>query len=194
MDDFDLRKRHIYGTLLLDLARRIGLFWVRDQAELPYWTASAPFRTLLHWWMEANGCQLLHAAAVGHQDGALLITGKGGVGKSTTALTCLEAGMQLISDDYLVVKLRELTYGQKVACVLRCPDPGCGKPMDLSFDSSRLDFEGAPVERRFFTEDIAAGDVDGPARPLRVEFRTSRNPYKGTGASEAYARRKQAAR
>jgi len=30
--------------------------------------------------------------------------------------------------------------------------------------------------------------------PLKVEFRTGRNPYKGTGAAEAYARRKAAAR
>jgi GTP-binding protein len=30
--------------------------------------------------------------------------------------------------------------------------------------------------------------------PLRIEFRTSRNPYKGRGAAEAYARRRKAAR
>ncbi len=30
--------------------------------------------------------------------------------------------------------------------------------------------------------------------PLSIEFRTGRNPYKGTGAAEAYARRKAAAR
>ena len=55
--------------------------------------------------MEASGRQLVHAAAVGTDEGALLITGRGGVGKSTTALACLEAGMQFLGDDYVVVGL-----------------------------------------------------------------------------------------
>jgi hypothetical protein len=53
--------------------------------------------------MELQGCQLVHAAAVGTEKGAVLITGKGGVGKSSTALACLEAGFFYIGDDYLVV-------------------------------------------------------------------------------------------
>lgn len=90
---------------LLDLQRRIGMFWVRSDEQLPYWTKASPLRTLLHWWTKANGAHLLHAAAVGNEDGALLITGKGGVGKSTTALACLTSGMQYVADDYLVVRV-----------------------------------------------------------------------------------------
>jgi hypothetical protein len=55
--------------------------------------------------MERQGCQLLHAAAVGTRDGALLITGPGGAGKSTTALACLQAGLDYLADDYLVVSI-----------------------------------------------------------------------------------------
>jgi len=90
---------------LLDLQRRVGMFWVRSDEQLPYWTKASPLRTLLHWWTKANGAHLLHAAAVGDESGALLITGKGGVGKSTTALACLTSGMQYVADDYLVVRL-----------------------------------------------------------------------------------------
>lgn len=90
---------------LLDTATNTGVYWVQSADTLPYWTKASPLRTLMHWWMEQNGCQLLHAAAVGREDGAALITGKGGVGKSTTALACLAAGLDYVADDYLIVQL-----------------------------------------------------------------------------------------
>lgn len=90
---------------LIDLARNEAIFWIGNEETLPYWCEASPLRTLFHWWMEHNGLQLLHAAAVGDADGAVLITGKGGVGKSTTALTCLARGMKYLADDYLVVGL-----------------------------------------------------------------------------------------
>jgi GT2 family glycosyltransferase len=55
--------------------------------------------------MELNGKQLLHAAAVGNADGAVLIAGKGGAGKSTTALSAIVEGMIYAADDYLIVGL-----------------------------------------------------------------------------------------
>jgi hypothetical protein len=94
-----------FSLNLLDLERRVGMFWVRSDEHVPYWTKASPLRTLMHWWTQANGAHLLHAAAVGTDDGALLITGKGGVGKSTTALACLTSGMKYVADDYLVVSL-----------------------------------------------------------------------------------------
>lgn len=88
---------------LMDLERGIGVYWVQSPEMLPYWCHASPLRTLFHWWMAYNGYQLLHAAAVGDDKGALLITGKGGVGKSTTALSGLTNGMRYLADDYLVV-------------------------------------------------------------------------------------------
>jgi hypothetical protein len=90
---------------LLDTETGTGTFWVRDAEDLPYWSKAAPLRTLFHWLMTRRGCRLLHAAAVGTADGGVLIVGRGGVGKSTTALACLAAGMKYVADDYLVVQL-----------------------------------------------------------------------------------------
>ncbi len=87
---------------LMDLERNTAIYWVQTAETLPYWVHASPLRTLFHWWMEKNGCQLLHAASVGTREGAVLITGKGGVGKSTTALSCLEAGLNYMADDYLI--------------------------------------------------------------------------------------------
>ncbi len=90
---------------LMDRDSKTAVFWVQTGDTLPYWTKASPLRTLFHWWMEMNGRQLLHAAAVGTRNGAVLITGQGGVGKSTTALAALAHGMNYVADDYLIVGL-----------------------------------------------------------------------------------------
>ncbi len=90
---------------VMDVESRVGAYWAPTMDGLPFWAKASPFRTLFHWWLESIGGQLLHGAAFGGDDGALLITGKGGIGKSTTALTCLTHGLSYIGDDYLAVRL-----------------------------------------------------------------------------------------
>jgi len=75
-----------YSVNVMDLEKNRGVYWVKDPGAFPYWVLSSPFRSMIQWWMEKNGGQLLHAAAVGTNEGAVLITGKGGSGKSTTAV------------------------------------------------------------------------------------------------------------
>lgn len=93
-----------FSVNVMDLETNTGIYWVQSAAKLPYWVLSSPLRTLFHWWMEKNNMQLLHAAAVGTKDGAVLLTGKGGIGKSTTAVSCLQQNMFYLADDYLIVK------------------------------------------------------------------------------------------
>ena len=95
---------HDYSVNVFDHDRKVGIYWVQDADLLPYWVLASPLRTLFHWWMERNGCQLVHAAAVGVDNKALLIVGKGGLGKSSTALTCLEWGFDFLGDDYVIVR------------------------------------------------------------------------------------------
>lgn len=90
---------------IMDMQTDTAVFWVQSTARMPFWVHASPLRTPIHWWMEKNGFQLIHAAAIGTDDGAVLITGKGGVGKSTTALTSLRAGLYYLADDYLIVGL-----------------------------------------------------------------------------------------
>lgn len=93
-----------FSVNVMDLKNNDAVYWVKTAENLPYWATSSPFRTIFNWWMEKNGGQLLHAAAVGTEEGAVLITAKGGAGKSTTAVSSLLDGMKYISDDYLIVK------------------------------------------------------------------------------------------
>lgn len=89
---------------LLDTACGRAYFWVRDAESLAYWESGAPLLTLLHWWFGHEQKQLLHAAAVGYPKGGVLLVGRGGSGKSTTALAALQAGLSYAGDDYCLLE------------------------------------------------------------------------------------------
>jgi hypothetical protein len=92
---------------VLDLERGIGLFRVRDAEALPWYERAAPFRTLLHWALEIRGCRFVHAAAVATVQGGALLAGRGGSGKSTTAMLCLENGFGYAGDDYVGITMND---------------------------------------------------------------------------------------
>lgn len=89
---------------VLDTERNLAVFWAPD-SNLPYWEYGSPLRSILHWWLLSQGLQLVHAAAVGNSNGGVLIGGKGGSGKSTTALACLESHLTYVGDDYTLLGL-----------------------------------------------------------------------------------------
>ena len=89
---------------VLDQQRNLAVFWAPDH-RLPYWEYGSPLRSILHWWLLSKGLQLVHAAAVGNSSGGVLIGGKGGSGKSTTALCCLESNLFYAGDDYTLLGL-----------------------------------------------------------------------------------------
>ena len=80
-----------------------GRFWVNDAGALPTWEPSAPFRNLLHWSLADTGLAFAHAAVVGTPAGGVLLAGRGGAGKSTTAMVCVDAGWRYVADDYCVL-------------------------------------------------------------------------------------------
>jgi hypothetical protein len=86
----------------VDVERNIALYWTRDFDALPYYELAAPMRHLLHGWLQHQNCFVTHAAAVGTSTGAMLLAGRGGAGKSTTALACLRAGLRYAGDDFVL--------------------------------------------------------------------------------------------
>ncbi len=103
---------------LVDLERHKAFYWKRDTSPLPYYEKCSPFRSLLHSWMRSEGRYFVHGAAVGYPNGGVLLVGKGGSGKSTSALCCLEAGMHYAGDDYCI--LRDNSAGGYDAHSLYC--------------------------------------------------------------------------
>lgn len=85
-------------------SRRLN-FWIKhDDRPLETHHRAAPFLLLFHWWAEELGLRLLHAGCIGSEAGAVLLVGRGGAGKSTTALLCAAGGLDYLSDDYCLVR------------------------------------------------------------------------------------------
>lgn len=59
---------------------------------------------MLHWVFSSRSAQFCHAAVVGRRGKGLMLVGRGGSGKSTTALLCLSQGWDYIGDDYVLVR------------------------------------------------------------------------------------------
>jgi len=87
------------SLLLLEQGR--ALHWVPDGRGVPLSERAAPLRHLFYRWLRYNGRHLVHGAAVGTSAGSVLLAGRGGAGKSTSALACVLAGLDYLGDDYV---------------------------------------------------------------------------------------------
>jgi hypothetical protein len=94
---------------MLDLERGRAVYWVRDARTVTVSERAAPLRNILHGWTAHHGTLVVHSAAVGTNDGAVLLVGKGGAGKSTAALACVMAGLRYAGDDYTLVAPEKAT-------------------------------------------------------------------------------------
>jgi hypothetical protein len=90
--------------------------------------------------------------------------------KRIGSLTDVDASLirELLVDDrdFLTIKLRVLTFGKKVNCVLRCP--ACDKLMDLTLSLDAMS-DRKPVNQRYFTMQLSGAKAG--ERPREIEFR-----------------------
>jgi hypothetical protein len=90
---------------VFDTEARIGHVWVRSLSDVRWHERLAPLRTPLHWALASPDRFLAHGSAVGHRGRAVLLTGRGGAGKTTTTLACVDAGLDFVGDNYLLLDL-----------------------------------------------------------------------------------------
>jgi hypothetical protein len=81
-------------------ARRI-IGWTPSAGRLSLYERGKPFRVLLSVWLHDRGIQVVHAALVSKGGRGVLLPGRGGAGKSTSALACLLEGFRYLGDDYV---------------------------------------------------------------------------------------------
>jgi hypothetical protein len=103
---------HIGPNILsvLDHQSNLACYWIENAADIPYWEKGSPLQTILNWWTTAHHHQYVHAGAVGTPDGGVLLAGKGGSGKSSTALACVHSELVYVSDDYCLVTTEPKPY------------------------------------------------------------------------------------
>lgn len=98
------------NLILLDRDRDIAFYCLKDVRKLPYFEPGSPLRLILHWWLNDRSMQMVHAAAVGTPNGGVLLVGKGGSGKSTSALACLDSELFYAGDDYCAIAKDPVPY------------------------------------------------------------------------------------
>jgi hypothetical protein len=134
---------------IMDMELNLGVFWIRNWRDLPYWERGAPLRAILHWWMGSRAYSVVHGAAVGTPSEGVLLVGKSGSGKSTTALACLDAGLAYAGDDYCLLSTRGSPY------------------IHSMYSSAKLDHG---TERRFPRLYAAVSNPDRPASEKALYF------------------------
>lgn len=88
---------------MLDAAAGRAFLWIDDVHGLSRYEGAAPLRQVFAAFFARAGICMTHAAAVGRAGRGVLIGGRGGLGKSTTALLSLAAGLDYAGDDYVLV-------------------------------------------------------------------------------------------
>lgn len=100
---FVLEQKETRALSLLDMKMAQAFYWTRNAAQLPWQEGSFPMRHLFANFFQRQGKYFVHAAAVGDENGAVLIVGKGGSGKSTATLACATNGLFYLGDDYTLI-------------------------------------------------------------------------------------------
>jgi hypothetical protein len=93
------------GLSMLDSQSHRAIYWLPDAERLAEGDRAAPLRTILNWFLPGEGRTVVHAAALATRSGAVLLFGRSGSGKSTTALACIEAGFAYLGDDFCALTM-----------------------------------------------------------------------------------------
>jgi hypothetical protein len=100
-----LQQRKPAHTICLDRRRNrlVGVFALDDD-HVDVYERGKPFARLLAEWYADHGVAVMHAGLVARGADGVILAGKGGSGKSTTALACARAGFDFLGEDYAALQ------------------------------------------------------------------------------------------
>lgn len=90
-----------HSSTWLDERERRILGWFASSSQLTIDERSKPLYRLLYCTLPRRGINMIHAALVARNGRGALLAGRGGAGKSTSAMSCLAAGLACLGDDYV---------------------------------------------------------------------------------------------
>ena len=94
--------KNLIEIKLIDIVNRKAVFWFPNIKVIPEHERSFPFRQILHHFLHGSEYCMIHGAVVGKGNEGILITAKGGSGKSTAAVACLQSNWQYAGDDFVL--------------------------------------------------------------------------------------------
>jgi hypothetical protein len=120
LDGFDILFRTSKDNRYFCEQRDASLSWLdSSSSQAAGYIASAdaqypdqlgrPFQKMITAWLHEQGVQSIHAGLVGVGETGLLFVGNAGVGKTTSTISCLQAGMNYLGDD--IIGLQADTHG-----------------------------------------------------------------------------------
>ncbi|MGE5042398.1 MAG: hypothetical protein ACM3IJ_05890 [Candidatus Levyibacteriota bacterium] len=80
-----------------------AFFWVPDARKIHSDELTSPLQNILHKFLMPKDMFLVHAGAVGIPSGGILLAGKGGSGKSTSVLSCLNSPLLYAADNCTLI-------------------------------------------------------------------------------------------
>jgi hypothetical protein len=104
-DSFACYQYDLNFLAMLDVRRGLGLYWTPSASPFAYLVTGAPLLLLFHWWFGRRSKMVLHGGAVGTDRAGVLIAGRGGAGKSTACLACLNSPLRYAADDHCLAAL-----------------------------------------------------------------------------------------
>lgn len=87
----------------IDKAKKTIFYILENIRFITHNELVAPFRSIFHLWYEDSPYFMCHAAGIAVNDQGILLTAKGGSGKSTSSLACIQNGLNYSGDDFLLV-------------------------------------------------------------------------------------------
>ncbi len=90
----------------VDKQSQKAICWFTNVGDIPAWEKSFPFRQILYVFYENSDYCMIHGAGVAFGGSGVIITAKGGSGKSTAALACLAGDCDYVGDDFILYNLK----------------------------------------------------------------------------------------
>lgn len=90
----------IQALSVINTEKNLAYYLVKDASQLPWWVSGSPLQVILNVFLRERKIQLTHSGAVSLNGYGILLFGKGGAGKSTTTLSCVNGGMECLGEDY----------------------------------------------------------------------------------------------
>lgn len=101
---------------LFDAGSRQGWYVVGCTRDIPRFERAEPMRGLLSWILRLHRRQFIHAGAVGHADGGVLLLGRSGMGKSNSCLSTLQSSLLYAADDFCAVSTDPQPMAHSIYC------------------------------------------------------------------------------